>query len=56
MWHIYILTQVDDNPEGYTGVDCGEGPWKTKEAALDFARSEVGVPWVVIKRRGASRR
>ncbi len=27
--------------------DCGEGPWDTEEAAIEFAQAEVGISWGV---------
>ncbi|MGA2258276.1 MAG: hypothetical protein ABSG53_26720 [Thermoguttaceae bacterium] len=35
--------------------DLGEGPWETYGEAVEFARSEVGVPWVVIDDLGDAR-
>ncbi len=31
--------------DGYN--DSGEGPWDTREAAEEYARAEVGIPWQV---------
>ena len=33
--------------DGYE--DSGEGPWATEEAATEFARAEVGMPWGVAR-------
>lgn len=32
--------------------DVGEGPFSSQEAAVDFANSEVGLPWIVVDGAG----
>ena len=32
--------------------DCGEGPWDTLEACLEFAEAECGLPWIVVNGKG----
>ena len=41
----YRILVVD---ESVVWRDLGEGPWESYAAALEFADSEVGVPWVLV--------
>jgi len=43
--HKEFVVEVLD--EG-TWQDCGEGPFRTKAAALTFAYAEVGLPWRIV--------
>jgi hypothetical protein len=54
MWAIYTISDepgsITVTPfDGSVGTLSEEGPFDTKQEALDFAQSELGVPWVVVK-------
>ena len=54
MWVIYALSDEPGDAtvtplDGAVGTLVDEGPFSSKQAALDFAQSEMGVPWVVVK-------
>jgi hypothetical protein len=56
MERFLILTKDSDSGKW---CDCGEGPWDKLEAddlsgALDFAKNEVGMPWIVVRVDAAS--
>ena len=42
--NLYLILVLD---EGFWR-DTGEGPFDTRESAIRFATSEVGMPWVVV--------
>ncbi len=50
-----VMAKKQGNPwiviteEDYEARDTGEGPWKTLEAAEDFAMAEVGLPWLPVE-------
>ena len=41
----YFLILVHDED---VWRDTGEGPFESREAAEDFAKAEVGLPWLVV--------
>jgi hypothetical protein len=47
---LYLILLKDQESECISPWhDSGEGPWETLEGALDFAKNEVGVPWMVVQ-------
>ena len=50
----YVILVWDEIEEGVSRwMDTSEGPWETKAAALEFARAEVGLPWIVARLEAA---
>jgi hypothetical protein len=42
---------LDDDPHR-RWHDVGEGPFENQQEAVDFANSEVGLPWIVVDGAG----